>query len=153
MDKEARRKMLKCRIYPFNSSESYVFVVVCSRYQGKWVLSRHRKRDTWETQGGHIESGETPMEAARRELFEESGILDADIYPVCDYQGYDDEGSAMGAVFLAVVHELGTMPESEMQEIRTFEILPENLTYPMVTPVLMAEAMKHIPESGRNQDE
>lgn len=142
MDREERRKLLKCKIYPYGSSGSYVFVVVCSRYKDKWVLSRHRKRDTWETQGGHIEPGELPMETARRELFEESGIQNADIYPVCDYLGYDDEGSAMGMVFLAMVHELGELPESEMKEIRTFEGLPDNLTYPMVTPVLMTEALK-----------
>jgi len=44
--------------------------------KGKWILSKHKKRDTWETQGGHIEDGETPLEATKRELFEESEIRD-----------------------------------------------------------------------------
>ena len=47
-------------------------MVVLSRYRGKILLSRHKDRDTWETQGGHIEPGETPLEAARRELRQES---------------------------------------------------------------------------------
>ena len=99
-------------------------------------------RDTWETQGGHIETNETSMDTARRELYEESGITDADIYPVCDYYGYDDYGHANGVVFLAVVHELGRLPESEMQATELFSELPANLTYPQTTPVLIAEAAK-----------
>jgi hypothetical protein len=45
-------------------------------------------------------------------------------------------------VFLAKVHSLGTLPESEMERVQAFAQLPENLTYPSVTPVLMAEALK-----------
>ena len=79
---------------------------------------------------------------AKRELFEESGISDAEIYPVCDYLGYDSKGSATGVIFLAVVHSLGTMPESEMQEIGFFDEIPSELTYPNVSPVLFREANK-----------
>ncbi len=143
MEKTAeRRRELKCRIHPVGELQTYKYVVVCSRYQDKWLLSRHKKRDTWETQGGHIEPGETPMDAARRELYEESGVEDADIYPVCDYYGYDSTGHANGMVFLAIIHHLGKLPESEMSEIEMFAQLPENLTYPKVTPLLMAEAAK-----------
>ena len=38
----------------------YKYVVVFSRYQGRLLLSRHKERRTWETQGGHVEPGETP---------------------------------------------------------------------------------------------
>jgi 8-oxo-dGTP diphosphatase len=41
-----------------------------------------------------------------------------------------------------VVHSIGELPESEMQEIRMFENLPENLTYPQTSPVLYREAEK-----------
>lgn len=133
---------LKCRIYPFDTTPDRIFVVVCSFYKGRILLSQHKKRNTWETQGGHIEAGETPLEAARRELYEESGVKDADVYPVCDYLGYTDEGSAYGAVFLADVHAIGELPESEMKEIRIFDEMPEALTYPHVTPRLFAEAEK-----------
>jgi len=84
-DREGLRKVLKCRVFPLNYLPSYKYTVICSNYKGKWILSKHKKRDTWETQGGHIEDRETPLEAAKRELFEESGIRDADVYPVCDY--------------------------------------------------------------------
>ena len=135
-----RRQMLRCRVEPLGTLPPYKYVVICANYEGKWLLSRHKKRDTWETQGGHIEAGETPLDAAKRELYEESGVRDAEIYPVCDYCGYDDFGHANGVVFLAVIGQLGILPESEMQEVRLFDVLPEELTYPHVSPVLYAKA-------------
>ena len=47
-------------------------------------------------------------------------------------------------VFLAVVHSIGQLPDSEMQEIGLFEELPENLTYPLTSPVLYREAEKEL---------
>ena len=142
MDKTAdMRAALQCTIHPIASLENYTFVVVCSRYRGQWLLSRHKKRDTWETQGGHIEPGETPLRAAARELYEESGVSEASLYPVCDYHGYDDHGSADGVVFLADIRSVGALPESEMSERRLFAELPKELTYPNVTPKLMQEAL------------
>ncbi len=142
VDREAVRKELKCRIYPLGYLERYKYTVICTSYDGKWILSRHKKRDTWETQGGHIEDGETPLECAKRELFEESGIKDADIYPVCDYWGFNSQACSNGTVFLAVVHSLGELPESEMKEIKMFDALPQELTYPQTSPKLYAEAEK-----------
>ena len=39
-------------------------------------------------------------------------------------------------VFKAVIHKLEPLPNSEMAEIKSFEHLPENLTYPEITPEL-----------------
>ena len=142
MDKESVRKELQCRVLPQNTLKTYKYTVICTSYQGKWILSKHKSRDTWETRGGHIENGETPLECARRELFEESGIKDADIYPVCDYVGYNSKSSANGMVFLAVVHSLGELPNSEIKEIKVFDSLPTELTYPETSPKLYAEAEK-----------
>ena len=134
------REKLQCRIAPLNTLPDYKFVIVCARYGDEWLLSRHKERDTFETQGGHIEAGELPLDAAVRELYEESGVANADLYPVCDYCGYDDHGFANGVVFLAVVHELGALPESEMRDVKLFSALPQNLTYPNVSPKVFAEA-------------
>jgi len=142
IDREGNRKELKCRIFPLGTLERYKYTVICTAYQGGWILSRHNARSTWETQGGHIETGETPLACARRELFEESGISDADIYPVCDYWGFNDHTCSNGMVFLAVVHSLGELPKSEMKEIKRFEVLPDQLTYPLTSPKLFAEAAK-----------
>ncbi len=39
------------------------------------LLHRHRRLDAWLQPGGHLEPGEAPWEAARREAWEETGLL------------------------------------------------------------------------------
>lgn len=128
------------KVFPLDTFPAYKYVVILSRKDGQWLLSRHRDRTTWETQGGHIEAGETPIEAARRELWEESGAVEYTIRPMFDYWAGDRTGSAVGVVFLANVSRQEPLPESEMAETRLFDVLPENLTYRGITPVL-ADAM------------
>jgi len=141
---------LQCEIHPFGALNPLRFVVVCSFFQGHLLLSYHCKHQAWETQGGHIEDGETPEEAARRELYEESGAGDAEIIPVCDYYAYDSDGDANGRVYAAIVHQMGQLPSSEMSRTQCFDVLPENLTYPFVTPVLFEEARKIMGQRERN---
>ena len=129
------------KTYELGTLKHYKYVVVLSEYNEKILLSRHKERKTWETQGGHIENGETPLEAAKRELFEESGAVDFEIIPFCDYwAGNPDTGEgANGMVFTAAINRLDKLPESEMAEVKTFDQLPKELTYPAITTVLFAK--------------
>ena len=134
------------KIFSVIPGASYKFVVVFSRYRGQWLFSRHKNRSTWETQGGHIEPGETPGQAAKRELWEESGAEQFTLTPAFAYSVGEDPANN-GAVFLAEIETLGPMPESEMAETALFDTLPEMLTYPQITPVLF-EALQKRPELG-----
>ena len=128
-----------CKTFELGEFEHYKYVVVLSFYDDKIVLSRHKNRSTWETQGGHIEPGEMPLEAAKRELYEESGAVKFDIEPLCDYWAGNPEtnAGAAGVVFVAKIQEFTDVPkESEMAEIKQFSGLPDNLTYEAITPVL-----------------
>ena len=132
---------MPCTPHETGSLPSYKYVVVLSVYQNKLMLSKHKHRTTWETQGGHIEPGETPIEAARRELFEESGATEFDIRVVFDYRSGNEASYADGQVFLATIKKLDRIPhDSEMELVEFFDRLPHNLTYPDITPVLFGHA-------------
>jgi len=120
---------MKCEAYELSHLKSYKYVVIIAKYRGNWVLCKHKKRDTWETAGGHIELGESPLDAAKRELFEETGAISFDIKPIFDYWAADETSEANGMVFYAEIKELNDLPESEMEKIKCFETLPPNLTY------------------------
>jgi 8-oxo-dGTP diphosphatase len=49
-------------------------VAIFCRNGGEILLIRHKRLGTWLPVGGEIEPGETPLEAARRELREETGL-------------------------------------------------------------------------------
>ena len=111
---------------PFGTMESPRFVVMLSCMNGAILLGRHEGRDTWETQGGHIEPGETPEQAARRELYEECGAVKYTLTPLFDY--WVGLESSSGCAFAAQIEQLGALPPFEIEEVCLFDALPENLT-------------------------
>ena len=118
--------MFQVSIHDLNSvSDKELTRVICvSEYNGKWVYSKHRERGTWEIPGGHIEKGETWLQAAKRELYEETGAVDVEITPTCLYKI-----STYGILCYAKIKKFEKLPDSEMEEIGLFDQEPENLTY------------------------
>lgn len=119
------------------------YAVIVAQYEGKLLWCRHRDRDTWEVPGGHIEEGETALEAAARELQEETGATDFALTPVCWYQLHFDDGGVGSASLLCVadIHSFGEL-HSEIAEVRTFDEMPSALTYPKIQPFLLAEVVR-----------
>ena len=119
------------------------YAVIIAKHEGKLLWCRHKERDTWEVPGGHIEPGETAIEAAARELQEETGATDFTIAPVCWYRLHFNDGG-LGSISLLCAAEVHALSElhSEIAEIRTFEGVPTDLTYPDIQPYLLAEAIR-----------
>jgi len=131
-----KRKNWDVRIYPLDELGGYRFVVIFVRYQDKWLYCRAKERDTFETAGGRIEKNETTLEAAKRELFEETGVVKFDIFPAFDYSVHTPTDFSNGQVFIAQVHELGDIPGFEMAEVKLFDTIPDKMRFPQILPVL-----------------
>ncbi|MFI8686104.1 RNA deprotection pyrophosphohydrolase [Rossellomorea sp. NPDC077527] len=83
--------------------ESYHVLVIC-RYEGKWLLTRHKKRGL-EFPGGKREPGETLEETAIRETFEETGGMIKEPVFIGEYKVYDHP-PFVKTIFFAEAEEL-----------------------------------------------
>ena len=77
--------MLEVNFYDTVDDDLLKFAVIISQSNGKWVMCKHKERDTYEVPGGHREEGEDILETAKRELQEETGAVKFDIEQLCVY--------------------------------------------------------------------
>jgi 8-oxo-dGTP pyrophosphatase MutT (NUDIX family) len=122
--------------------ERLQYAVIMAQEDGKWLVCRHRDRTTWEIPGGHREPCASIEQAARRELYEETGVTDAELTPVEVYSVTREDGAtSYGMLFLARVKARGELPaNSEMQKVKAVHLLLLELTYPDIQPKLFSRA-------------
>ncbi len=119
------------------------FAVIISKSNGKWVFCKHKKRDTLEIPGGHREPGEKVEDTAKRELYEETGALKFDIYPICVYSVIEKDNfnnkETFGMLYYAEIFEFENELHSEIERIVLSDTLADNWTYPQIQPFLIKE--------------
>lgn len=117
------------------------FAVIIAKKDGKFIFCKHKERETYEIPGGHRETGESVFEAAKRELYEETGAVGYEIRPICVYSVLKDGcDESFGMLYFAEVKELEAELHSEIEKIVLMDALPESWTYPDIQPKLMLEA-------------
>ncbi len=125
--------------------ENLTYSVINARFNGKWILVRHNNRITWEIPGGHIKAGETPDEAAKRELMEETGAREFKIKCIATYSVEKKGYTGFGRLYLAEVTRLGPIPDiSEIAEIQLLDSLPDELTYHDIQPLLFKKVLDYL---------
>ena len=77
--------MLEVKFYDTADNSLLKFAVIISKSDNKWVFCKHKERNTFEVSGGHREHGESILDTAKRELYEETGAVVYTIEPVCIY--------------------------------------------------------------------
>lgn len=103
------------------------FAVIAARYENSWVFCMHKCRNTWEVPGGHREQGETILNAAKRELFEETGAIAFELTPICAYS-VKREDESFGMLFYAQITAFAPLPDLEIERIGIFSDIPDELT-------------------------
>lgn len=142
--------MISISFYETAADALLKFAVIIARSRGKWVLCRHKERDTYEVPGGHREDGENILETARRELQEETGALVFDLKPLCVYSvtgktRVNETGEeSFGLLCFAEITEFSGRLDSEIAEVLLLDELPENWTYPLIQPKLIDEYLRRI---------
>ncbi|TKD13020.1 NUDIX domain-containing protein [Polyangium fumosum] len=104
-------------------------VAVYPRFEGRILMIRHRRLGIWLPPGGEMLPDETPLEAAARELREETGLVGR--FPVVSdvdgtppgFIGYEEhpagsKGIHLNFVFVADVDTDEVHPNDEFEEWR-----------------------------------
>ncbi|PWW26224.1 8-oxo-dGTP diphosphatase [Cytobacillus oceanisediminis] len=73
-------------------------VLVICRFEGRWLLTNHKERG-WEFPGGKAERGESLEDAARREVFEETGAILKSLEFIGEYEVCKENDRFVKAVF------------------------------------------------------
>ena len=120
------------------------YVVIAARYSDGWLFVKHRIRGGYELPAGHHEAGEDTVEAAVRELTEETGAIDFIMEPVSYYSVDSGQGKIYGRLFYAEVDRLGNIGDTdEIEGIKVFRRMPRNLSLPEVMSFLYRRANEY----------
>ena len=113
------------------------FAVIIAKYNQRYVLVKHKQRDTLEFPGGKRNMNESILECAKRELYEETGAKKFSLLPLSIYGVIEEDKTTYGMLYKGEIFELGELPESEIEKVVLLDEFPTNWTYPEIQPYLL----------------
>lgn len=120
------------------------YAVIMSKYQGKWIYVRHEDRETWEMPGGRREVNEDIVHTAHRELMEETGAKEYTLEVIGVYSVTQGLEKSYGLLCYSEILEFGYPLCMEICQIKAFNHIPTNLTYPLIQPKLYEKVLEHL---------
>lgn len=139
--------MINVKFYDSINDEKIKFAVIVSQFNGKWVFCKHKERSTYEIPGGHREVNEKIIDTAKRELFEETGAVEFNLFPVSIYSvigktRVNETGEeSFGMLYYAEIIRFDDIPSSEIEKVVLFSQIPNQLTYPLIQPKLIEKVI------------
>ncbi len=117
------------RVYCFIFRPIFFGVRTMMIQDGKVFLVRHTYIPGWFMPGGGLKRGETLEQAARREVFEETGAQLGQVTLMGAYTSFLGWKTDHGIVFICRDFKITGQPDGEIAEVRAFSLneLPRDL--------------------------
>ncbi|HLT54683.1 MAG TPA: nucleoside triphosphatase YtkD [Bacillota bacterium] len=103
LDTKGNRVSLKFDDLSVEMAGEHVWILC--RYQGRWLLTKHRERGL-EFPGGKVEFGETPREAAIREVMEETGAEIEKLQFIGQYKVFSEDEVIVKNIYFAEIKSI-----------------------------------------------
>ena len=149
-----KNKDAKIEVFFLNNQDKtreHKYAVIVARHNGRWVFCRHKDRQTYEVPGGHVEQGEAADDAAKRELYEETGAVNFEIERVTEYGVTIGGHTNYGVLYFADIKKMGKLPASEIAETILLDDFTTNPTYPYIQPRLFSLVKNHLKSRENNK--
>lgn len=117
------------------------YSAIMANENGKWLFVRHKDFETWEIPVGKREVRESPLECAKRELYEASGATLFHINEVCAYNLEDSE--KWGILYVATIVKRNAYLYRGMLEVVGMEDIPENIAYEVYRELYQKAVLFH----------
>lgn len=150
-----------CFIYDNCSAQhDPTFVILAVRWKGNWVFAKRKDGDRFGLPGGRVRPNESPLIAARRILYEQTGITAGKLYPICSYslsttQTFNTRASrkeSYGRLYYIEALCKTALPDFEIQCNRADGWIPDDKdwAYPILQKPLFRKACAWLDDVRNN---
>ena len=124
-----------------------LYAVVVPRFNDKWVFVRHKESESWEIPSGKRKNHEDIFKTAEKMVIEKTGAKTYTISPICIYSVNRNSGVTYGLLCYSEIIEFGNTSGAESIEVKEFDEIPDNLTYPLIQPELFRKVKENAEEN------